>query len=229
MQEVVAEVNVVAAKAVVVLEGVSEVLRGRTILEDVSLEVSPAQIVGLSGLNGSGKSTLLKIISGFIVPTRGRVVVFGKEIGKEVEFPDKTGVLIEKPGFLTYMSGMKNLELLASIRGEIGKEDIREVIKLVGLDPDDKRPVRAYSTGMIQRLGIAQALMEHPELLLLDEPTSNLDREGITIVHTVLKELQEKGITILLTSPNMEELRHICDTIFWVENGRLGKEPPQML
>jgi ABC-2 type transport system ATP-binding protein len=229
MQEVVAEVNVVAAKAVVVLEGVSEVLRGRTILEDVSLEVSPAQIVGLSGLNGSGKSTLLKIISGFIVPTRGRVVVFGKEIGKEVEFPDKTGVLIEKPGFLTYMSGMKNLELLASIRGEIGKEDIREVIKLVGLDPDDKRPVRAYSTGMIQRLGIAQALMEHPELLLLDEPTSNLDREGITIVHTVLKELQERGITILLTSPNMEELRHICGTIFWVENGRLGEEPPQML
>jgi ABC-2 type transport system ATP-binding protein len=229
MQEVVAEVNVVAAKAVFVLEGVSEVLRGRTILEDVSLEVSPAQIVGLRGLNGSGKSTLLKIISGFIVPTRGRVVVFGKEIGKEVEFPDKTGVLIEKPGFLTYMSGMKNLELLASIRGEIGKEDIREVIKLVGLDPDDKRPVRAYSTGMIQRLGIAQALMEHPELLLLDEPTSNLDREGITIVHTVLKELQERGITILLTSPNMEELRHICGTIFWVENGRLGKEPPQML
>jgi ABC-2 type transport system ATP-binding protein len=126
------------------------------------------------------------------------------------------------------MSGRKNLELLASIRNEIGEKEIREVITLVGLDPDDKRPVRAYSTGMIQRLGIAQALMEHPELLLLDEPTSNLDREGITIVHNVLRDLKKKGITILMTSPNMEELRYICDTVFWVENGHLGKEPPQM-
>lgn len=218
----------VAVKPVVMLEGVSKVIRGRTILEDVSFEIPPAQIVGLSGLNGSGKSTLLKVIGGFIYPTGGRVVVFGKEIGKEAEFPDKTGVLIEKPGFLTSMSGRKNLELLASIRNEIGEKEIREVITLVGLDPDDKRPVRAYSTGMIQRLGIAQALMEHPELLLLDEPTSNLDREGITIVHNVLRDLKKKGITILMTSPNMEELRYICDTVFWVENGHLGKEPPQM-
>jgi len=109
---------------------------------------------------------------------------------------------------------MRNLELLASIRNEIGREEIIETLKLVGLNPDDKRPVKAYSTGMIQRLGLAQALMEHPELLLLDEPTSNLDREGIAAVHEILKDLKNKGIAILITSPNMEELKRICDAVF---------------
>jgi len=171
---------------------------------------------------------LLRVISGLVYPTEGKVFVFGKEVGRDIEFPEKTGVLIEKPGFLTYLSGMRNLELLVSIRNEIRKERIAQTLTLVGLNPDDKRPVRAYSTGMIQRLGLAQALMENPQLLLLDEPTSNLDREGIAAIHEVLKDLKNKGITILITSPNMEELKHICDAIFWIESGHLEKEPLQM-
>ncbi len=215
-------------RQVVILEDVTKVMRNRTILEDVSLEIPSSQIYGLGGPNGSGKSMLLRVISGLVYPTEGKVFVFGKEVGRDVEFPDKTGVLIEKPGFLTYLSGMRNLELLASIRNEIGREEIIETLKLVGLNPDDKRPVRAYSTGMIQRLGLAQALMEHPELLLLDEPTSNLDREGIAAVHNILEDLKNKGITILITSPNMEELKRICDAVFWIEIGHLEKEPLQI-
>lgn len=215
-------------KQVVILEDVTKVIRNRTILEDVYLEISPSKIYGIGGPNGSGKSMLLRVISGLVYPTRGKVFVFGKEVGKDIEFPDKTGVLIEKPGFLTYLSGMRNLELLASIRNEVGREEIIETMKLVGLNPDDKRPVRAYSTGMIQRLGLAQALMEHPKLLLLDEPTSNLDREGIAAVHNLLKDLRNNGITILITSPNMEELKHICDAVFWIEKGHLEREPLQM-
>jgi len=215
-------------RQVVILEDVTKVIRNRTILEDVSLEIPSSKIYGLGGPNGSGKSMLLRVISGLVYPTEGKVLVFGKEVGRDIEFPDKTGVLIEKPGFLTYLSGARNLELLASIRNEIGREEIIETLKLVGLNPDDKRPVRAYSTGMIQRLGLAQALMEHPELLLLDEPTSNLDREGIAAVHEVLKDLKNKGITILITSPNMEELKRICDAVFWIESGHLEKEPLQM-
>jgi len=215
-------------RQVVILEDVTKVMRNRTILEDVSLEIPSSQIYGLGGPNGSGKSMLLRVISGLVYPTEGKVFVFGKEVGRDVEFPDKTGVLIEKPGFLTYLSGMRNLELLASIRNEIGREEIIETLKLVGLNPDDKRPVRAYSTGMIQRLGLAQALMEHPELLLLDEPTSNLDREGIAAVHNILEDLKNKGITILITSPNMEEVKRICDAVFWIEIGHLEKEPLQI-
>ena len=222
------EKNETNEKPVVFLKNVTKVIRRRTILDDISFQVPYSKIYGLTGPNGSGKSMLLRAICGLIYTTKGSVSVFGKEVGKDVEFPDKTGVLIEKPGFLTYLSGMRNLELLASIRNEIGKEEIREVIKLVGLDPDDKRPVRAYSTGMIQRLGLAQALMEHPELLLLDEPTSNLDRQGIASIHNLIKELNKNGTTIILTSPNEKELEHICDRIFWIENGHLEQEPMQM-
>jgi len=210
---------------VVIVEHVTKVIKDKTILDDISLEIPYSKIYGLCGPNGSGKSMLLRVISGLVFPTKGRVLVFGKEIGFDIEFPEKTGILIEKPGFLTYLNGMRNLELLASIRNEVGREQIAKTLEVVGLDPYDKRPVRAYSTGMIQRLGLAQALMENPKLLLLDEPTSNLDREGIKAIHKILRDLKGRGVTILITSPNMEELKHICDAVFWIEHGHLEKEP----
>jgi len=220
--------NKTSEKPIVVLENVTKVILKHTVLDNISLQVPRSKIYGLTGPNGSGKSMLLRTICGLIYPTKGKVFVFGKEVGKDVEFPDKTGVLIEKPGFLTYLSGMRNLELLASIKNKVGREKIIETLKLVGLDPNDKRPVRTYSTGMVQRLGIAQALMEDPELLLLDEPTSNLDRQGIASIHNLIKNLNGNGVTIILTSPNEKELEHICDRIFWIENGHLEQEPMQV-
>lgn len=212
----------------VVLKNVTKVIRGRTILDDISFQVPYAKIYGVTGPNGSGKSMLLRTICGFILPTAGEVFVFGEKIGKDVEFPKDTGALIERPGFLTYLSGKKNLELLASIQNKIGEERIVEVLKLVGLDPDDNRPVRTYSMGMLQRLGIAQALMENPKLVILDELTSNLDRQGIASIHNLIKELNTEGITFILTSPNEKELEHICDKIFWIENGHIEQDSMEM-
>ena len=212
----------------VVLKNVTKVIRGRTILDDISFQVPYAKIYGVTGPNGSGKSMLLRTICGFILPTEGEVFVFGERIGKDVEFPKDTGALIERPGFLTYLSGKKNLELLASIQNKIGEERIVEVLKLVGLDPDDNRPVRTYSMGMLQRLGIAQALMENPKLVILDELTSNLDRQGIASIHNLIKELNTEGITFILTSPNEKELEHICDKIFWIENGHIEQDAMEM-
>lgn len=212
----------------VVLKNVTKVIRGRTILDDVSFQVPYAKIYGITGPNGSGKSMLLRTICGFILPTEGEVFVFGERIGKDVEFPRDTGALIERPGFLTYLSGKKNLELLASIQNKIGEERIVEVLKLVGLDPDDNRPVRTYSMGMLQRLGIAQALMENPKLVVLDELTSNLDRQGIASIHNLIKELNSERVTFILTSPNEKELERICDKIFWIENGHIEQDTMEM-
>jgi ABC-2 type transport system ATP-binding protein len=210
------------SEMVISLAGVSKQIRDHLILDDIHLDVPPGYISGISGRNGSGKSMLLRVICGLVHPTRGRVSVFGKEIGKEVEFPGETGVLIETPGFLPHYSGSRNLELLAMIRNCISKKDIAEMIRLVGLNPDDPKPVRTYSTGMRQRLGIAQAIMEKPRLLLLDEPTNGLDREGIKDVHRLLKELKADGVTILLTSHSRDEIDELCDAEYEIDLGRLS-------
>lgn len=213
---------------VVVVENVSKRIGKRIVLDHVSLVIPPGQIYGISGPNGAGKSMLLRVIAGLVYPTEGRVFVFGKELGRDIEFPEQTGAVIEKPGFLTHYSGLRNLELLASIRNQITRDEIVAAMKQVGLNPEDRRPVRTYSTGMLQRLGLAQALMEKPKLLLLDEPTSSLDRQGIADFHVLLKQLRSSGVTVLLTSHSAEELKNLCDAVFWMERGQLEKEtaPP---
>lgn len=206
---------------VTVVEGVSKRIGSRLILEDVCLQMSAGQSYGISGPNGSGKSMLLRVICGLVRPTTGRVQVFGEEIGTEVEFPKETGALIETPGFLPNYSGFVNLQFLAMIRNQITKDEIAATIRLVGLNPEDRRPVRTYSTGMRQRLGIAQALMERPRLLILDEPSNGLDREGIRDIHRILKELKSQGVTILLTSHSREEIQTLCDASFLMDTGNL--------
>lgn len=210
------------AELAIAIEGVSKQIGDRLILDGINLNVPPGKIYGISGPNGSGKSMLLRVICGLVHPTRGRVWIFGREIGKDVEFPGETGVLIETPGFLPHYSGFRNLQLLAMIRNRISSEDIVNTMRLVGLDPYEPKPVRTYSTGMRQRLGIAQAIMENPRLLLLDEPTNGLDREGIKDVHRLLKELRADGVTILLTSHSREEIDELCDAEFVMGNGRLS-------
>lgn len=203
------------------LENVSKVIDGKPILNKIDLEVPAGQIYGLIGRNGSGKTMLLRLISGFVFPTEGRVLVFNQEVGKNGTFPQDVGIIIETPGFLGEYSGFKNLKLLASMRGIINDDEIRQTLKEVGFDPADKKPVRKYSLGMRQCLGIAQAIMERPKLLLLDEPTNGLDTEGVEMLHRLLSDLRENGVTILLASHYMEEIAKLCDRVFRVEKGQL--------
>ncbi len=203
----------------VAVEAVSKKLRGLQVLENVNLLVSVGEIIGIYGANGSGKSMLLRVIGGLVLPDKGTVNVFGKSIGRDTEFPPEMGALIDGPGFLLDYTGMYNLELLASIRNHVSKADIRKVIELVDLDPDDSRPVKTYSTGMRQRLGIAQAILENPKLVLLDEPTSALDADGTKRVHNLLRELQASGITIIIVSHKPDEIEDLCSHIYEMRTG----------
>ena len=190
-------------------------------LDGVNLELPRGKIYGVTGANGAGKSVLLRCLSGFIRPTRGSIRIFGKELGAEVEFAPDTGVLIDSPGFLRKKSAAENLTILAAVSGKVPAERIRETLRLVGLNSEDDRPVGCYSSGMLQRLYLAQALMEDPELLMLDEPTNMLDVNGQRQIYDLLVALNREGKTILLTSNYPDELKILCDKVFKLDGGRL--------
>lgn len=183
------------------------------VLKNISLSIPPGSIYGVVGNNGSGKTVLMKCICGFMKCDRGTIWVNGKQIGKEIDFPDQLGVIIETPGFIPNLSGYKNLKILASLKGRIGKQEIRETLRKVGLDPDMKKPVTKYSLGMRQRLGIAQAIMENPKVLVLDEPFNGLDRHGVVEMRMLLKELKTEGKAILLASHNAQDIEELCDHV----------------
>lgn len=193
------------------------------ILKDVSMELAEGRVYGIVGNNGSGKTVLMKCICGFLLASAGTVEVFGQRIGKDVDFPESLGVIIETPGFLTNLTGQKNLEILAGMRRRISQADVRLVLRRVGLDPDMKKPVAKYSLGMRQRLGIAQAIMEDPKLLILDEPFNGLDRHGAAEIRKLLLELKEQRKTILLASHNEEDIRILCDEVYEMDGGVLQK------
>lgn len=183
------------------------------VLIDVNFSIPPGSIYGVVGNNGSGKTVLMKCICGFMKCDRGKIVVNGRQVGKEVDFPDRLGVIIETPGFIPNLSGYKNLKVLAALKGRIGKSEIRETLQRVGLDPDMKKPVSKYSLGMRQRLGIAQAIMEDPDVLILDEPFNGLDRYGVIEIRALLKELKADGKSILLASHNAQDIEELCDHV----------------
>lgn len=183
------------------------------VLKNISLSIPPGSIYGVVGNNGSGKTVLMKCICGFMKCDRGTIWVNGKQIGKEIDFPDHLGVIIETPGFIPNLSGYKNLKILASLKGRIGKQEIRETLHKVGLNPDMKKPVTKYSLGMRQRLGIAQAIMENPKVLVLDEPFNGLDRHGVVEMRMLLKELKAEGKAILLASHNAQDIEELCDHV----------------
>ena len=191
------------------------------ILLDISAVFETGKIHGLIGRNGSGKTVLMKCICGFMKPTSGEVFVCGKQIGKEVDFAPDTGVIIETPGFVPFYSGYRNLKILAGLNHKIGKEEIEEAMRTVGLDPKLKRHVKKYSLGMRQRLGIAQAIMEKPKLLILDEPFNGLDKEGVEQMRTYFLELKKQGVTILLSSHTSEDIKLLCDTVTEMEKGKI--------
>ena len=193
------------------------------VLKEVNLDLNYGQVYGIVGNNGSGKTVLMKCICGFLPATTGTIHVSGKQIGKDTDFPESLGVIIETPGFLTQYTGMKNLEILAGMRRKIGPAEVQQVLEKVGLDPALKKPVANYSLGMRQRLGIAQAIMEDPKLLILDEPFNGLDKHGVGEIRKLLLELKEEGKTILLASHNEEDIRILCDEVYEMDGGVLRK------
>lgn len=197
---------------------------GKTnILKNITVSFDEGKIHGLIGRNGSVKTMLMKCICGFIKPTGGEITVDGKRVGKDVDFPKNMGIIIETPGFIPYYSGYKNLKLLAGLNNKISKQEIKKSMEQVGLDPDLKRHVKKYSLGMRQRLGLAQAIMENPKILILDEPFNGLDKDGVADMRKYLLELKERGKTILIASHSSEDIEILCDTVCEMDKGVLTK------
>ena len=203
------------------LKELSKSFKEEKVLKNITHDFEKGKIHGIIGFNGSGKTVMFKCICGFLKPTGGVVLVDGKEIGKEIDFPESVGIIIENPGFLPGYSGFRNLKMLASIRHKISDEEIKNAIRLVGLDPESKKHVGKYSLGMRQRLGIAQAIMEDPDILLLDEPLNGLDNEGVEEIRKVLLSLKEKGKLIILASHSKEDIQILCDTVFRMDHGKI--------
>ena len=207
--------------AVIEVQNLSKSFGEEQVLKGVSRDFEIGKIHGIVGNNGSGKTVLMKCICGFLRPNGGRVLVNGKEVGRDMDFPDDLGIIIETPGFLPNLSGMKNLQILASLKKRASTDVIREVIRKVGLDPDSRKPVGKYSLGMRQRLGLAQALMEDPIILILDEPLNGLDKHGVVHIRELIKSLRAEGKTILLASHNQMDIDELCDTVCEMDGGVL--------
>lgn len=191
------------------------------VLKNVSHTFEKGKIHGIVGNNGSGKTVLMKCICGFLKPDSGVIYVNHKQVGKETDFPEDIGIIIETPGFLPHLSGTQNLKILASLQKKANALTTRAVLEQVGLDPDMKKPVGKYSLGMRQRLGFAQALMEDPSLLILDEPFNGLDKHGVVHIRNVIKGLREEGKTVILASHNQVDIDELCDTVCEMDAGIL--------
>ena len=200
---------------------VNKSFKGEQVLKDINLELYDNQIYGFVGRNGSGKSVLFKLICGYMHPDSGKVIVRGKEVGKDVDFPENLGALIENPGFLWHESGLENLIYLAKITQKISKEEVKAAIRRVGLDPNSKKHVGKYSLGMKQRLGIAQAIMEDPDVLILDEPMNGLDDSGMEDMRDLIMEFRKPGKIVLIASHNKDDISILCDKVFRMTKGQL--------
>lgn len=198
----------------------TKVIRGRTVLDHVTFDLERGGVYGFLGINGSGKSMLFRAISGLIHLTSGSIEVFGEHVGKDVDFPSGMGLCFESSGFWDEKTGLQNLLYLASIRGISGREEAEWALVRVGLEPGDTRPVSAYSMGMRQRLTVAQAVMEAPRLLVMDEPTNALDVDGIAMVADIIQEERGRGATVLVSSHNEPTVEALFDRTFQMEAGR---------
>ena len=205
----------------IIIENLRKSFGEEEILHGICREFETGKIHGIVGNNGSGKTVMMKCICGFLRPDEGHVFVNGLEVGKDIDFPEDMGIIIETPGFLPGVTGMKNLKLLASLRGIADDRRIRQTIERVGLDSKLRKPVSKYSLGMRQRLGIAQAIMENPDILILDEPMNGLDNTGVQDIRGLLLELKAQGKTILLASHNREDISVLCDTVHEMDGGKL--------
>lgn len=203
------------------VENLSKTIKGKTILENISLSMESGKVYGFVGRNGCGKTMLFRAVSGLINADEGKVVLDGRELHKDMNILPDMGIILENAGLYSEYTGRKNLEILSEIRKKVSAEDIDDAIRRVGLDPDDRRTVRKYSLGMKQRIVIAQAIMEHPSLLILDEPTNALDEDGVEKIRNIIREEKERGCLIMIASHNKEDIEQLADEVYYMESGRI--------
>lgn len=204
------------------IERVTKKIRKNVILDNISMEMHGGRIYGLKGKNGAGKTMLMRSICGLIIPNEGFVRINDDIIGKNISFPPSIGALLENPSFIDNYTGFKNLKMLADIKKKIGEDQIKETLKRVGLEPEDKRTYRKYSLGMKQRLGIAAAIMEEPDIIILDEPINALDENGASLVRDILHDLRNNGCLIIIACHDTDELRFLSDEIYTLSDGKLA-------
>lgn len=205
------------------VENLSKTIKENVILNNINLRLEKGKIYGFFGRNGSGKTMFFRALAGLIRPTSGKVYINGKLLGKDISFPESLGIVIENTGLWDQYNSFDNLKLLASIKGEITDSEIYSIINKVGLNPDDSKKYAKFSLGMKQKLAIAQALMESPDLIILDEPTNALDYESIKNIRNLIIEHKNRGATILIASHNKEDIDELSDIQFRVDNGRIEK------
>lgn len=204
---------------IITLKNIQLELKKTCVFQNLNFSCKQGEIIGITGANGSGKSVLFKLIAGLYSPSYGEVLINGENIVPERKIPANLGALIEEPGFINYYSGFKNLQYLASIRGVVGNQEINDTLKIVGLYEQKDQKVKTYSLGMRKKLGIAQAIMENPSILLLDEPMNALDKSSVENMRTLFRKLSsEKGTTILIASHSEENIRILCDKVYAIED-----------
>ena len=206
------------------VRAVTKTFDRHTVLDNVSLSVAKGRCIGLVGANGSGKTMLMRCICGFVLPDKGEVYVDGKQIGKDVDFSPCTGIVIEAPGFLPVYSGLTNLAILMAYCTKKKECDLGAIMRSVGLEPNDRRPLRKYSMGMRQRLGIAQAIMDAPDILILDEPFNSLDKDGVKEIAALLLSLKHQGKTMILAGHHSDDIDLLCDEVYEMESGKISKQ-----
>ncbi|MBQ7186656.1 MAG: ABC transporter ATP-binding protein [Ruminococcus sp.] len=203
------------------LENVSKTIRRSEVLKNISLHFESGRIYGFIGRNGSGKTMLFRTVAGLIKPTAGCVKYNGQTLGADIDIIPRLGLVIENVGLYPEFSGLVNLRMLAKINSLVGEQEIREAVSRVGLDPDDRRTVRKYSLGMKQRIVLAQAIMEKPDVLILDEPTNALDEDGVEQIRGIIREERERGALVLIASHNKEDISSLCDRIYLMKSGEV--------
>lgn len=203
------------------IKNVNKTIKKAPILRDINLLFEGGKVYGLKGKNGSGKTMLMRAICGLITPESGTIDINGKILGKDISFPESIGVLIENPSFISNYTGFKNLKVLASIKGIITDDRIREALEEIGLDPDDKRTFKKYSLGMKQKLGIAAAIMEEPDIVILDEPINALDEASVVNVREILARQKQRGAVIIIACHDKSELEALSDEIIEISEGRI--------
>ena len=208
---------------IIKVENVSKIIRGNSVIEHISMELTSGKVFGFRGINGSGKTMLMRLIAGLIYPTKGQITVDNQILGRDINFPENMGLLIENPAFLDNYSGFANLKLLSSIQDKIDDKQIRRTLERVGLEPDSKKKYKKYSLGMKQKLGIAAAVLEKPELLILDEPANALDEEGVERLKKIVQEEKERGALIILSCHDAYLLEEMSDVIYLLQDGKLLK------
>ena len=212
------------AMSEIIIENLSKTIKNNKILDNVNLTFESGHVYGLVGRNGSGKTMLLRAICGLIFPDSGKVIIDGKQLHKDISFPESCGIIIENTDLLPNFSAFDNLKMLSEIKNTANDNMIKSAIKSVGLDPDSKKKVKTFSLGMKQRLSIAQALFEDPDILLLDEPTNALDEDGVNDVRRILLEQKKKNKLIIIASHNKEDISLLSDTVISVSNGRFQRK-----